>query len=55
VDKPNPLAALIALDPDFLRYIQPNRLKLLMDAREYVGTARERAGLLAKQIREQVA
>jgi adenylosuccinate lyase len=53
-DKPNPLAGLIALDPDFLRHIQPNRLKLLMDARDYVGTARERAGLLAKQIREQV-
>ncbi len=54
VDKPNPLAGLIATDPDFLRFIQPNRLKALMEAREYVGTARERAGLLAKQIREQV-
>ena len=52
-DKPNPLAGLIAADPDFLRYLQPNRLKVLMDAREYVGTASERAGLLAKQIREQ--
>lgn len=55
VDKPNPLAGLIALDPDFLRHIQPNRLKVLMDASDYVGTARERAGLLVKQIREQVA
>lgn len=53
-DKPNPLAGLIAADPDFLRYLQPNRLKVLMEAREYVGTASERAGLLAKQIREQV-
>jgi adenylosuccinate lyase len=51
-DKPNPLAGLISADPDFLRYLQPNRLKVLMDAREYVGTAKERAGLLAKQIRE---
>ncbi len=53
-DKPNPLAGLIAADQQFLRYLQPNQLKALMDAREYVGTARERAGLLAKQIRERV-
>jgi adenylosuccinate lyase len=54
-DRPNPLSGLIALDPDFLRHIQPNRLKVLMDAGDYVGTARERAGLLVKQIREQLA
>jgi len=53
-DKLNPLAGLIAADPDFLRLIQPNRLKMLLDAREYVGTAKERAGLMAKQIRERV-
>ncbi|MBM4425119.1 MAG: adenylosuccinate lyase [Chloroflexi bacterium] len=53
-DKPNPLAALIAADQHFLRYLQPQKLKALMDARDYVGTARERAGLMAKQIRERV-
>jgi adenylosuccinate lyase len=53
-EKPNPLGSLIAADPDFLRLIQPNRLKLLMDAREYVGTAKERAVLMAKQVRERV-
>jgi adenylosuccinate lyase len=53
-EKPNPLGGLIAADSDFLRLIQPNRLKLLMDAREYVGTAKERAALVAKQIRERV-
>jgi adenylosuccinate lyase len=53
-DKPNPLSGLIAADPDFLRHLQPKQLKALMDAREYVGTARERAGLMAKQIQERV-
>lgn len=53
-ERPNPLAGLIAADPEFLRLIQPQRLKLLMDAREYVGTAKERAMLLVKQVREKV-
>lgn len=52
--KPNPLADLIANDQLFLRLLQPGRLKALMDAREYVGTARERAALIARQIRERV-
>ncbi len=53
-DKPNPLANLIAADQQFLRYLQPNRLKVLMEAREYVGTAKERAGLVAVTIRQTI-
>lgn len=53
-DKPNPLPGLIAADQQFLHHLQPNRLKVLMDARDYVGTARERAGLIARQIRERI-
>ena len=48
------VAGLIAADQHFLRYLQPNRLKALMEAREYLGTARERASLIVKQIRERV-
>jgi adenylosuccinate lyase len=36
---PNPLGASLAGDPDFLVYLQPARLRELMDARAYVGTA----------------
>jgi adenylosuccinate lyase len=50
--KPNPLTELIAADGQFLIYLQPNRLRALMDARDYVGTAPERAEALAKLIRE---
>lgn len=50
-DKPNPLAGLIAADQQLLFYLQPNRLKALMDARGYVGTAPERAAALVKVIR----
>jgi adenylosuccinate lyase len=53
-DKPNPLANLIAADQQFLHYLQPNRLKVLMEAREYVGTAKERAGLVAVTIRQTI-
>jgi len=52
--KPNPLTELIAADQQFLIYLQPNRLKALMDARGYVGTAPERAGALARNIRERL-
>lgn len=54
-ERPNPLTGLITADPEFLRYLQPNRIRQLMDAREYVGTSRERAGLLAKQLRTELA
>jgi adenylosuccinate lyase len=49
---PNPLAELIAADGQFLIYLPPDRLRALMNARDYVGTAPERAEALAKLIRE---
>jgi adenylosuccinate lyase len=53
-ERPNPLADLIAQDPQFLRLLQPGRLRSLMDARNYVGTAPQRAASVARQIREPV-
>ena len=49
--RPNPLGASLAGDPDFLVYLQPARLRELMDARAYVGTAVERAAAMAETIR----
>jgi adenylosuccinate lyase len=49
--RPNPLGDSIAADPDMLRHLQPARLRELMDARAYVGTAIERARDLAQRIR----
>ena len=37
--RPNPLGELLAADPEFLRYIQPARLRELMMPRAYVGSA----------------
>jgi adenylosuccinate lyase len=53
--RPNPLAELLAADPEFLRYLQPARLRELMDARAYVGTAPERALALAAEIKTALA
>jgi adenylosuccinate lyase len=50
--RPNPLADLLAADPELLVYLQPARLRELMDARAYVGTAPARAGALAAEIRQ---
>ena len=47
----NPLGASLATDPELLTYLQPARLRELMNARAYVGTAPERAGALAAEIR----
>ena len=49
--RPNPLGPSLATDPDLLAYVQPARLRELMDARAYVGTAPERAAALAGEIR----
>ena len=49
--RPNPLGASLAADPEFLVHLQPARLRELMDARAYVGTAVERAAALAAEIR----
>jgi adenylosuccinate lyase len=44
--RPNPLTEAIASDPEFLRYLQPARLREMMQAGHYVGTAQERAEAL---------
>ena len=49
--RPNPLADSIAADQRFLMYLQPIRLKLLMDASDYSGTASERAARLVVTLR----
>jgi hypothetical protein len=53
--RPNPLGDSIAADPEMLRYLQPARLRELMDARAYVGTAVERARALAAEVRAAVS
>jgi adenylosuccinate lyase len=50
--KPNPLADLLAGDTDLLRYLQPARIRELMNAGDYVGTAPERARQMAAEIRK---
>jgi adenylosuccinate lyase len=53
--RPNPLADLLAADPELLVHLQPARLRELMDARAYVGNAPERAAALAAEIRQALA
>ena len=54
-NQPNPLIDLISSDQQFLFYLQPNKLRALMDARDYVGTAKERAGEMVEKIRMRLA
>jgi adenylosuccinate lyase len=53
--RPNPLAESLAADPDLLRYLQPARLRALMNAGGYLGTAIERADALVTEIRRAVS
>jgi adenylosuccinate lyase len=52
--RPNPLAEALAADPDLLRYLQPARLRELMKAEGYVGTAVERADALVVEIKRAI-
>jgi adenylosuccinate lyase len=52
--RPNPLAGTLAADPELLVHLQPARLRELMDARAYVGTAIERSAALAAEIRANI-
>ncbi len=52
--RPNPLAESLCADPDFLRYLQPARLRELMEARGHIGTVIERAEALVAQLNEKV-
>lgn len=49
--QPNPLPGALAGDTQILRFIQPARLKDLMQAEAYTGTAAERAREIANAIR----
>ena len=51
----NPLADLISKDTTLLKYLQPARLRELMDAGDYSGTAAERAQALAAEIQRVTA
>ncbi len=45
--KPNPLPHLLAAEPDLTRWLPPDRIRALLDARDYVGEAPQRARALA--------
>ncbi len=49
--RPNPLAGYLAADVEMLKHLQPARIRELMDAGVYIGTAPERARDLAERIR----
>ena len=53
--RPNPLAESIAADTEFLRYLQPVRVRELMKANQYIGTAIDRADALAVEIQRALA
>lgn len=48
----NPLKDQLAQDPAILKYLQPGRIRDLLEARNYVGKAPERARAMAGRIRE---
>ncbi|MGD8633511.1 MAG: adenylosuccinate lyase [Anaerolineales bacterium] len=47
----NPLRDQLAQDPAILKYLQPGRIRDLLEARSYVGTAPQRARAMAERIR----
>jgi adenylosuccinate lyase len=53
-DKPNPLPDQLATDTMLLKFIQPVRIRELLDASSYTGTAPQRARELAARIRERL-
>ncbi|GAB4531082.1 MAG: adenylosuccinate lyase [Anaerolineales bacterium] len=48
----NPLADLVSADPVFQRYLSPEEIRALMDARAHLGDAPQRARALAAEIRQ---
>ena len=50
VGKPNPLADLLAADPEVLRYVDAERVRELLDATGHVGDAPQRARKMAKRM-----
>jgi adenylosuccinate lyase len=47
----NPLADLLAADPNITPFLSPDQVHLLMDAGDYIGTAGERAAAFARELR----
>jgi adenylosuccinate lyase len=52
--RPNPLASSLVTDTTLLRYLQPARLRELLEVRTYTGLAPERARTLARAIRQRL-
>ena len=50
--EPNPLPDLLASDPELTRWLAPDRIRALLDARDYVGEAPQRARALAARARQ---
>jgi adenylosuccinate lyase len=53
--EPNPLAERLAEDPELGRYLSPERIRQLLDARDHVGDAPERARGMAAMVRAQLS
>ena len=49
-EQPNPLADLVAADPEFLEFLPAEQLRALMDSKGYVGFAPQRALAFAETI-----
>jgi adenylosuccinate lyase len=54
VGEPNPLADLLAADPEVLKYVGPVRVRELLDASSHVGDAPQRARQMAQTIRDRL-
>jgi adenylosuccinate lyase len=54
IGAPNPLADRLATDKYLTRFVTPNKIRSLLEAREYVGDAPQRAQALAHSIRDQL-
>ncbi len=54
IGDPNPLADLLAADPEVLKYVDSDRVRELLDATGHVGDAPERARKMAAMIREHI-
>jgi adenylosuccinate lyase len=50
--QPNPLADLLAADPEVLKYVEAGRVRKSLDATAHVGDAAERAKQMAQTIRD---
>jgi adenylosuccinate lyase len=50
--QPNPLVESVAADPEITRYLPPEQVRLLLDARQHIGDAPRRARALAELVRK---